>query len=282
MNPQFSIIVPAYNAADTIVACLESVRVQQGSWECVVVDDGSTDDTASRVRDTIAGDDRFRLIQRENGGTGAALNTGIAASAAPWLASLGADDVYLPEFLTVITRLMDEAPGYSMYTSNGWQVYPDGRRQLYNADPRFRRRTTITLLDQIAAPSVFGCVVYARDLYTAIGGYRPQYYAEDYDLWLRMLAAGGDCIATPEPLAAAPISATQKSADHIKSRQSDLASIADLIATTKLTPEQLDAAIARHDALQRNIRTRQRLYRMLGRNATEHLLALRRRIRAPR
>ena len=92
MNPRFSVIIPAFNAAATLVRAIESVRVQ--SWpahEIIVVDDGSTDATIEIARQY---GDAVRLIQQPNSGVSVARNTGAAAATGDWLAFLDADDWY--------------------------------------------------------------------------------------------------------------------------------------------------------------------------------------------
>jgi len=92
MNPRFSVIIPAFNAAATLVRAIESVRVQ--SWpahEIIVVDDGSTDATIEIARQY---GNAVRLIQQPNSGVSVARNTGAAAATGDWLAFLDADDWY--------------------------------------------------------------------------------------------------------------------------------------------------------------------------------------------
>ena len=92
MNPRFSIIIPAFNAAATLARAVESVRTQ--SWpahEIIVVDDGSTDSTVEIARQY---GDAVRLIQQPNSGVSVARNAGAAAATGDWLAFLDADDWY--------------------------------------------------------------------------------------------------------------------------------------------------------------------------------------------
>jgi glycosyltransferase involved in cell wall biosynthesis len=94
MNPRFSVVIPAFNAAATLARAIESVRAQ--SWpahEIIVVDDGSTDATA----EIAAGFDGVRLIRQKNSGVSVARNAGAAAASGDWLAFLDADDWYAPD-----------------------------------------------------------------------------------------------------------------------------------------------------------------------------------------
>jgi glycosyltransferase involved in cell wall biosynthesis len=92
-----SVIVPAFNAADTIDATLRSVRVQtHRTLEIIVVDDGSTDETAALVRLHARDDGRIRLLQQPNRGVAAARNYGIAVAQGEFVAPIDADDLWRP------------------------------------------------------------------------------------------------------------------------------------------------------------------------------------------
>jgi len=92
MNPRFSVIIPAFNAAATLARAIESVRAQ--SWpahEIIVVDDGSIDATAVVARQF---GDAVQLVRQPNSGVSVARNAGAAAATGDWLAFLDADDWY--------------------------------------------------------------------------------------------------------------------------------------------------------------------------------------------
>jgi len=96
-NPAVTVIVPALNAARWIERTLASVQRQTvRDIEIIVVDDGSTDETAAKVRGAMRGDSRIRLIRQANGGVGRARNAGIAAARAPFVAPIDADDLWHP------------------------------------------------------------------------------------------------------------------------------------------------------------------------------------------
>jgi glycosyltransferase involved in cell wall biosynthesis len=106
-----TVITPAYNVGPWIAEAIESVRAQtECRFEYVVVDDGSTDDTADVVRALAARDDRIRLISIPNSGSGAARNVGLAESGAPFVAFLDGDDRWGRDFLRCQLTAMQEAP----------------------------------------------------------------------------------------------------------------------------------------------------------------------------
>lgn len=94
-GPLVSVVVPAWNAERTLRDTLVSVAAQSHSnLEILIVDDGSTDSTASVARDFCAGEPRARLIRRENGGVAAARNSGIFEAKGEWIAPIDADDLW--------------------------------------------------------------------------------------------------------------------------------------------------------------------------------------------
>ena len=98
--PHFSVVIPAYNRARFLPECLDSVLAQTFTdWECIVVDDGSTDGTRELVADYIRRDSRFRYLWQENAGASAARNAGIERARGEWIAFLDSDDRYYPDAL---------------------------------------------------------------------------------------------------------------------------------------------------------------------------------------
>jgi len=102
-----SIIVPVYNAQTYVAGCLSSIQAQTfRDWECICVDDGSSDESPIIVKGFAAKDVRFRLIRQKNGGPGAARNTGLKAAQGEYFTFVDADDLVHPELLE---RLLDLA-----------------------------------------------------------------------------------------------------------------------------------------------------------------------------
>jgi glycosyltransferase involved in cell wall biosynthesis len=103
--PKVSIILPTFNRIDTIVRAIKSVQAQTlEDWELIVVDDGSTDDTAALI-DGI--DPRLTLIRQENRGFTEARNTGIRAARGDYLAFLDSDDEFLPHHLELCVAFLE-------------------------------------------------------------------------------------------------------------------------------------------------------------------------------
>lgn len=108
---KFSVIVPVYNVAPYLRACLDSVIAQTFvDFECICVDDGSTDGSRAIVDEYAAKDSRFKVIRQPNGGKGAARNAGLAVVRGEWFCFLDADDVLRPEMLQSFAAGVEAAP----------------------------------------------------------------------------------------------------------------------------------------------------------------------------
>lgn len=108
--PLISVIVPVYNVADHVAACLESLRGQSlADFEVIVVDDGSTDDSAERTREAAAGDGRFRFVAQENRGLSGARNTGLDLARGAFIAFVDSDDRVAPDYLARLHGALEES-----------------------------------------------------------------------------------------------------------------------------------------------------------------------------
>src|SRR4030067_3261382 len=93
VKPIVAVVVPLFNYKDKIERAINSVKAQPlTNFSCIIVDDGSTDDPKETVEALIAGDDRFRFIQKPNGGVATARNLGVFTSTTPYVCCLDADD----------------------------------------------------------------------------------------------------------------------------------------------------------------------------------------------
>src|SRR6476659_9169501 len=98
MKPAVSIIIPTYNRGYILPVAIQSVLTQtNGSWELLVVDDGSTDDTEKAI-ETFQ-DSRIRYFKQENRGQAVARNAGLEKAKGDWIAFLDSDNELLPDFI---------------------------------------------------------------------------------------------------------------------------------------------------------------------------------------
>lgn len=190
--PHVSIVCSAYNAGVTLRATLESALSQDGvTLELIVVNDGSTDGTAQILDGYAAADPRVHVIHKQNEGLTKALIVGCEAARGQYVARLDTDDICLPGRLRKQAALLDLDPELSFVSCWTRSVGP-GDEPLYeicrSPEPN---EATRGLRDSRLGPPHHGSVMFRKDLYKQVGGYRTEFYfAQDSDLWLRLVEVG--------------------------------------------------------------------------------------------
>lgn len=135
MNPTVSIIIPLYNKAPFVEKCLQTVVSQSFSdWECIIVNDGSTDNSAAVVEEWLNQNSysyryRWRVLHQQNSGVSAARNRGIAEAKGKYIAFLDADDWWAPTFLEEMMHLIEEYPDAGLYAGN-YIYYKPGKTHI--------------------------------------------------------------------------------------------------------------------------------------------------------
>lgn len=107
---QLSIIIPVYNVASYLEACLASVTQYTGPLEIIAVNDGATDDSPAILAQWAAKDARIRIISRENGGLSAARNTGLEAATGDYIWFVDSDDWIAPQALPILLEAIERQP----------------------------------------------------------------------------------------------------------------------------------------------------------------------------
>jgi len=204
IEPLVSVLLPAFNASRTLPACLHSLQRQtEPRWRCVAVDDGSRDDTLSRLREVAARDDRFEVVSGLHRGLVEALNRGLRRCRGRYVARMDADDLMHRERLAAQLRLLEAEPRLAAVGCHV-RIFPradlrDGRRAyegwLNSVDSARRVREEAFVECPIAHPTW----MIRRDVLDQFG-YRQQGWPEDYDLLLRLLAAGHEVGVVPRRL----------------------------------------------------------------------------------
>lgn len=190
--PDISVVMSVYNNADTLAAAMDSILAQAGvSFEFVIIDDGSTDASARMLDDYARHDARIRVEHQPNRGLTLALIRGCELARSAWIARQDADDRSLPGRLSALKELADRNPGAAMLASSTRYVGPEGE-DLFTVtcttDSDLARRQ---ICDLGIGPPAHGCVMFSRDVYRAVGGYRTCfYYGQDSDLWIRIAEVG--------------------------------------------------------------------------------------------
>jgi glycosyltransferase involved in cell wall biosynthesis len=130
--PEISVIIPAYNAAGAIARCLESLTAQTfGDFEVIVVNDGSTDDTAGICGRFCSEDPRFRLVSQPNSGVSEARNRGLADSHGELICFVDADDYVDRDYLQALRDAME---GADLAVSGLRCVYDGGGEKRYSLE----------------------------------------------------------------------------------------------------------------------------------------------------
>ncbi len=198
-------VLPVRNAAATLPAALESLRAQtRPDWECLIVDDGSSDASPTLAARFAAEDPRFRLLRRPARGLVAALNEGLAAARGRFIARLDADDVCHPERLAAQAARLEADPsldgvsclvrfGGARARRAGFARYVDWLNTLLSPEAIAANRF-------IESPLAHPSVMFRREAAARRGGYRAGPFPEDYELWLRWLEAGARFAKVPREL----------------------------------------------------------------------------------
>jgi glycosyltransferase involved in cell wall biosynthesis len=162
-----TVVIPAFNRADTIGAALESVQAQTyPHWEAIVVDDGSTDTTAQVAERMARQDPRIRLLRQDrNRGAQAARNAAIRAARGKWICFLDSDDRFLPDSIERRLRVARET-NVSVVHSNCYVLMRDAPLSLYCVNP-VEGRTYRRLLE--AEGPVFPGILVTREALERIG-----------------------------------------------------------------------------------------------------------------
>lgn len=249
--PRFSVVIPAYNAEDTLAETLDAVLAQRfADWECVVVDDGSVDGTAAIAASYADRDPRIRTVSQSNLGSAGAYNTGVSETRGDFVVMCSADDILLPDHLAEMSDFIEAEPGYDIYSTNGYFWRPDGSRHLHHPSGTRDEVVSLTLADVIRVCFFSVGATYRRRLFDEVGGYRLGVFGEDYDFWLRAMAQGARHRYLPMALSLHRVSSTQKSADLETAYRSDIRLVTDLRRSAHLTPEEdraVEACVAERE-----------------------------------
>jgi glycosyltransferase involved in cell wall biosynthesis len=243
--PSLSIVVPAYNAQATLAETLDALANQTyQNWECVIVNDGSVDDTQSIAASFAQRDRRFRLVSQENRGSGGAYNTGVRAALHEFVCICSADDILLPEHLEGIAHAIIEHPDYDIFSTNGFFWMEDGSRKLLYSGTQAQHVYSWPLARVISVCFFSVGATYRKNWFDIVGGYREDVFGEDWDFWLRIMAQGARHLYTPQRTALHRVSDFQKSADLSRAYLSDIRILNDLVTAYELKPDDIEAVRA--------------------------------------
>lgn len=207
-TPDVSVVMSVYNGENHLAATVDSILAQEGvSLEFIIVDDGSTDRSPEILKEYAGRDNRIRIISQENRGLTKALIKGCAASTAAYIARQDVGDASLPGRLRSQFDFIRRNNAIA-FVSCGTRMLGPANEYLYEITQSTEEATSrLRTLDirEIRGPSMHGSVMFSRETYEKVGGYRSDFYfAQDLDLWIRMAELGEHAVL-PEVLCEAAI-----------------------------------------------------------------------------
>lgn len=190
MKPLISVIVPAYNAEEFVADTLKSIQSQTfTNFECIIVDDGSTDRTSDYIQPFLF-DARFQYIWQENKGLANTRNTGISKAKGKFVSFLDSDDQWLPDMLATQLKLFQSSPKTNLAFTNYVPFFEDNEES-----PRYKNDREVPhgdVDDLLCSPGMIHIItiMLERELLMSVGGFNGQLrFAEDFDFLLRLSQA---------------------------------------------------------------------------------------------
>ncbi len=221
--------MPTYNGEKHQGAAIQSVLAQTfDDWELIIVDDGSTDNTATLVSAVAEKDRRIRYLYQENAGQANARNTGIKNSRGKLIAFLDQDDLWMKEKLEVQVRALKES-GADVVFSNGF---------LFEGDDVYSEAETFpTIEGKYVGPEMFQLLFMSnripvlsalvkKEALSSVGllDEDPLYKnSDDYDLWLRLANHNAVFLGLPDRLVRYRLHSDQASKNSVKMLSAELA-----------------------------------------------------------
>lgn len=192
-----SVVVPLYNKEKSVRTTLESIRAQSyKEWECIVVDDGSTDKSREVAEQFKIEDFRFKILSQENAGVSAARNAGIIAAKGEYIAFLDADDIWAPNYLETLAALINDFPDAGLYSLGYVEI--DGDEILkYNNKTATIERGVIVQPWNNKYRIWTGSVAANKERLIKLGLFDTRMtHGEDIDMWWRLILDGGLIVDT--------------------------------------------------------------------------------------
>lgn len=198
-----SVVMGIYNEEKTLSKTLISILTQQEiDLEFIVVNDGSTDKSGEILDDFAKSYSNLKVIHQLNAGLTRALISGCKEAQGELIARQDCGDIALPHRLRSQADILDEDPHISLVSTWVDFLSPDSD-YLYTCSPSISRSPkilTIDNIDKFLMPPHHGSTMFRRDIYEFVGGYRANFYfAQDYDLWSRLIEKG-DHVIIPQVL----------------------------------------------------------------------------------
>jgi hypothetical protein len=181
-----SVIVPCYNHSQYLPEALQSILDQTYSkWECIIVDDGSLDDTENVANEWLLKDNRFRYLKKENGGLSSARNYGIKNSNGKYILTLDADDEYKSSFLSKALYVLSNEKNIGIVSSWGIRFRKDNYFDEFKPIGK-------SIKDFLFSNAVTGTSLFRKECWEQVGGYDENMKLgyEDWEFYIRICRLG--------------------------------------------------------------------------------------------
>lgn len=199
--PFFSIIIPCYNQASWLPKTIASIQQQSfQDWEAIIINDGSTDETARVSENLAAKEPRIKLIHQQNGGLSAARNAGLKLAQGEWIDFLDADDYYLEGCLSEIAKTALDTKAQIIQTA--YNMVDEDGNLISEKNVPGENGLMIELVLK-GNPGPCQSIFIKRSFAEKIGEFDTTLRsAEDWDFWLRVAKAGAERFILQKPLVA--------------------------------------------------------------------------------
>ncbi|TAF63069.1 MAG: glycosyltransferase [Cytophagales bacterium] len=202
-NTKVSVIVATHNYGHFITEALQSVQKQiYTNWECMIVDDGSTDNTQNVVQYFTEKDARFKYFYRKKSTVNQARNYGIAQSSGAFIQFLDADDALMPDKLAKQVDFLQKNPSADVVYGGAWRFWDDATNELEEE----KQLPTCggvgeELLEFVRVCPLIHTVLMRKSIYEKNGKLEEQLIgAEDWEYWLRITNNGSRFAYEPEAM----------------------------------------------------------------------------------
>ncbi|RJP20551.1 MAG: glycosyltransferase [Candidatus Abyssobacteria bacterium SURF_5] len=185
--PTVSVVMGVYNGARFLREAIHSVLDQTfGDFEFIIIDDGSTDETAEILHGFS--DPRVRILTHEkNEGLTRSLIRGCSEARGKYVARMDADDISHLDRFSMQVEFLEENPEYTVAGTQFHFIDAFGRKRQVSSMPRLEEEVR-EAIERAHSPVAHGSAMFVRERILGCGGYREMFrYAQDFDLWLRVL-----------------------------------------------------------------------------------------------
>ncbi|MCB4799699.1 glycosyltransferase family 2 protein [Neotamlana laminarinivorans] len=188
MNTLVSIIVPCYNHAIFLGEALQSVLNQTyTNWECIIVNDGSPDNTAQIAEQWLTKDNRFKYLEKENGGLSSARNAGVKKCKGEFILPLDADDLIHENFLTTLVPVLENNQNLAVASCYSKFFFGSRNNIIHELKPKGANYHALLYENILIATSL-----YRKQCWEAVGGYDETMKKgfEDWEFWIAITKTG--------------------------------------------------------------------------------------------